>query len=308
MTMMTPENMTMRLVILLSACLAPAAAPAALAIQSDGEQRDDRVTGVGSPASGGAVHAFQQCGAAEVAGAPGAVLERPDDPPDHRETIATRLEELSKLIGKSGKNDPADARAIALMRGLAGEFSHSGPADQADILRGTSRVFLARRRAEKDGSRKTLLFIEAARSLGAMGEDADRLLLAQIDSKRHRDDLALQKELILSLGKTRTKRARTNLVKLLKDHRPAFIATSATALGYFTFEPSKVRKTLFEALLKALLQAEGNALGQNSTALAIWKAMRVPTNSSMRTLSGGNASSPADWQRWWNKNKRGDWD
>ncbi|MDP6537954.1 MAG: hypothetical protein QF903_14060 [Planctomycetota bacterium] len=231
-----------------------------------------------------------------------------DEPADHREEVATRLEELAKLIGKSGKDDPGDARAIRLVRELTGEYSRSGSSDQADILRGSGRVFLARRRANKDGSRNTRLFLEAAKSLGIIGADADRLLLTQIDSKRHRDDLALQKELILALGKTRTKRARTSLVKLLKDYRPTFIAAAATGLGHFTFEPSKVRKDLFEDLMKALLQAEGNARGQDSTATAIYNAMRGPTNSSMRALSGGNAGSPSAWQRWWNKNKRRDWD
>ncbi len=244
---------------------------------------------------------------AEVAIGMSGPVDRQDEAPDHRDRVAEQLDELSGLLGKSGKNDPGDSRAISLISSLKGEFSSSGPSDRADILRATGRVFLAHRRAKKNGSRDTKLFIEAARALGTMGEDADRLLLERIDSKRHRDDLALQKELILSLGKTRTKRARTSLVKFLKDYRPTFVASAATALGNYTFEPSKIRKVLFEDLLKALLQAQGNAQGQSSTAAAIWNALRGPANATMRSLSGANAASPSAWQRWWNKNKRRDW-
>jgi hypothetical protein len=141
-----------------------------------------------------------------------------------------------------------------------------------------------------------------------MGADADEPLIKWIGNPRHRDDLALQKELILSLGRTRTKQARRELHELLTDHRPTFIAAAAKAMGNFTFEPSKVRKELFEDLLKALLQAQSNAENSDSTAMDVWRAMRGPTIASMRALSGASVSSPSAWQHWWNKNKRRDWD
>ncbi|HIK59284.1 MAG TPA: HEAT repeat domain-containing protein [Planctomycetes bacterium] len=239
---------------------------------------------------------------------PVSALARQDGPPDNREAVKGLLDELADYVKKSGRDDPGDSSAIKRINQLCKEFKLSGPKDKKVIIRGLGRVFLAKRRAEKDGSQKTALFIIAARGLGGMGTDASDPLLKWIDSSRHKNDLALQRELILSLGRTKSKKARNELQDLLKDVRPTFKGAAATGLGMFAHEPSKVRKELFEDLLKALMQAKANSLGQNSTAQEIWSAINAPATSSMRKLSGGSGSSPEAWQRWWNKNKRRDWD
>jgi hypothetical protein len=239
---------------------------------------------------------------------PASALVRQDGPPDNRDAVEGLLDELADYVKKSGRDDLGDSAAIKRVDQLGKEFKLSGPRDKKAIIRGLGRVFLAKRRAEKDGSQKTALFIIAARELGGMGTDATDSLLKWIDSSRHKNDLALQRELILSLGRTKSKKARKELQDLLKDVRPTFKGAAATGLGMFTHEPSKVRKELFEDLLKALMQAQANALGQSSTAQEIWRALNGPATSSLRKLSRGSASSPEAWQRWWNKNKRRDWD
>ncbi len=239
---------------------------------------------------------------------PVCALARQDDPPDNREAVEALLDELADYVRKSGRDDPGDSAAIKRIDQLGKEFKLSGPKDKKAIIRGLGRVFLAKRRAEKDGSQKTAMFILAARGLGGMGTEATDPLLKWVDSSRHKNDLALQRELILSLGRTKSKKARKELQDLLKDVRPTFKGAAATGLGMFTHEPSKVRKELFEDLLKALMQAKANSLGQNSTAQKIWSALNGPATASMRKLSRASASSPEAWQRWWNKNKRRDWD
>ncbi len=231
-----------------------------------------------------------------------------DDRPDRREAVKALLADLAALVRKSGRADPGDAKAIERIERLGREFQLSGPHDKTSIIRGVERVFLAKRRAKKDGTQSTALFIIAARTLGNMGDEAAPSLIRWIDRTSHRKDLPLQKELILSLGRTKDERGRKHLQKLLKDVRPTFKAASATALGMFTHEPSQIRKELFEDLMKSLLQAEANARGQDSTAQAIYSALKGPATSSMRKLSRATASSPTAWQRWWNKNKRRDWD
>lgn len=239
---------------------------------------------------------------------PVSALAQQDGPPDSRDIVETLLDELANYVRKSGRDDPGDSAAIKRVDQLGKEFKLSGPKDKKAIIRGLERVFLAKRRAEKDGSQKTALFILAARGLGGMGTDATAPLLKWIDSSRHKNDLALQRELILSLGRTKSKKARKELQDLLKDVRPTFKSAAATGLGMFTHEPSKVRKELFEDLLKALMQARANSLGQNTTAQEIWSALNGPSTSSMRKLSRASEGSPEAWQRWWNKNKRRDWD
>ena len=231
-----------------------------------------------------------------------------DEVPDNRDEVKALLDELAELVSRSGREDPGDKKAVSLINRLKREFNRSGKHDKSHIIRGMERMMLARRKAHKDGSVDTALFIEAARALGPMGEEASKPLLKWIDNKRHRDDLALQRELILSLGLTRSKLARKELTKILKDRRPTFLAAAATGLGQFTHESSKIRKEIFENLMKALIQAESNARGQDSTATSIWAAINGPASSSMRKLSGASAGSPEQWQHWWNKNKRRDWD
>jgi HEAT repeat protein len=240
--------------------------------------------------------------------APLGALPAQDERPDNREAVETLLDELADYVRKSGRNDPGDSAAIKRIDRLGSEFKVSGPKDKKAIIRGLERVFLARRRANKDGSQNTAMFILAARGLGGMGTDASDPLIKWIDHARNKKDLALQRELILALGRTKSKQARKELQDLLRDVRPAFKGAAATGLGMFTHEPSKVRKELFEDLMKALLQAQANALGQGSTAQEIWRAVHGSATSSMRKLSRATASSPEAWRRWWNKNKRRDWD
>jgi HEAT repeat protein len=239
---------------------------------------------------------------------PVSALAQQDSRPDDREAVEALLDRLADYVRKSGREDPGDSAAIKHVDQLGKEFKLSGPKDKKAIIRGLGRVFLAKRRAEKDGSQKTALFILAARGLGGMGTDATDSLLKWIDSTRHKKDLALQRELILSLGRTKSKKARKELADLLKDVRPTFKSAAATGLGMFSHEPSKVRKELFENLLKAVMQAQANAQGQSTTAQEIWSALNGPATSSMRKLSRASEGSPEAWQRWWNKNKRRDWD
>ncbi len=230
------------------------------------------------------------------------------DRSDNRALVETLLDELADFARKSGRSDPGDSEAIQRVVQLGREFRSSGPRDRQAIIRGLDRVFLAQRRPNKDGSQKTALFILAARGLGGMGTAASKPLIKWIDHGRHKSDLPLQRELILALGRTKSKLAREELRDLLKDVRPTFKSAAATGLGMFSHEPSKVRKQLFEDLMKALLQAQANARSLDTTSQEIWRAVNSPANASMRKLSHTSMASPEAWQRWWNKNKRRDWD
>jgi len=113
---------------------------------------------------------------------------------------------------------------------------------------------------------------------------------------------------VLALGETRSDLAIKPLSKLLGEDAPPVLSAAATALGQFRAKDQKVRKMLFEDLLKTLESARENARGNDSTAGALWGAVRGPGLSSLAKLSGARAGDVESWRRWWNKNKRKSWE
>ncbi|MDA1265255.1 MAG: HEAT repeat domain-containing protein [Planctomycetota bacterium] len=240
--------------------------------------------------------------------APSVLAADDDERPDDRPEIETLLETLEDRVGKSARDDPKDREAVQLIESLAGQYESSGDNDRGDIVRGLDRVFLAKRRADRDGKRETGLFIAAAKALGKTGDDGAKRLLRWIGNPKHRQDVALQRELVLALGATRSDDAVKPLADLLGEDVPQIVGAAAAALGNFDGKDQKVRKSLFEDLLKKMESYRENARGNDSTAQALWGALRGPGNQSLGKLSGARQNDPESWRRWWNKNKRLDWD
>jgi len=230
--------------------------------------------------------------------------ERPDDRPE----IAALLENLATRVGLSGRDDPGDREAVAVIETLAGQWRRSGEHDRKAIVRGLGRVFLAKRRAERDGTRKSGLYEAAAKALGKTEDEGAKKLKRWIGNPKHKRDVPLQRELILALGKTRADGAIDTLEDLLSEDEPRLLSAAATALGNFDGAKSKVRKDLFESLLKTMESARENARGGGSTGSALWDALRGPGQGTLARLSGVRQNDPESWRRWWNKNKRSDWD
>lgn len=228
--------------------------------------------------------------------------------PDERPAIETLLETLARAVRKSNREDPTERGVVELVRDLGAQWMHSGDRDRSAIVRGLDRVFLARRRTDKEGVRITPIYREAAKALGNTGDEGAERLERWIGHPKFKRDLDLQRELILALGRTKADKGITVLEGLLRDDTPEILSAAATALGNFAGKDQKVRKRLFERLLKAVESAQGNARSNNSTANAIWSALNGPAQNTMRRLSGARQNGPEAWRRWWNKNKRDDWD
>ena len=230
-----------------------------------------------------------------------------DGPPDDRPEVEALLDELAELVSKSSREDPKELEAVRVIETLAGEWKRSGEDDREDIVRGLDRVFLAKRRAKKDGSRETGIYHAAAKALGVAGDLGAKKLVRWIGHRRHQDDRGLQRELVLALGQTRSDDAIDTLEDLLDEDVPEVLGAAAKALGELAGKDQKVRKRLFEALLKTMESAQENARGQDSTAQALWGALNGPGSSSLAKLSGTRQNGVVSWRRWWNKNKRRDW-
>lgn len=227
--------------------------------------------------------------------------------PDKRPEVAAKLDELGPLIKARGTKD---TEAIAVVDQLLVEFRQSGPKDRGAIVDGLSKCFEERRQELDGGVPDNRLFLAVAMALGEMGPDSGAVLVRWIGDKRHRSDVALQRRLILSLGKTKDVKRTEDLVDLLQHKEPTLVAAAAEAMANFNEAESKVRKLLFEEQLKVLMSVKGRMDSDvnDLEARQRYDAIAAPMVTSMQTLSGHDERVPEEWQRWWNKNKRLDWD
>lgn len=253
--------------------------------------------------------------ASAAAGAPASVAVRVQNQvPDKRPEVAELCDQLADQV--KGRGDK-DAAAIETIDELTVEFRSSGPKDRKAIVKAVSKCFDARRSAEEveqDGERVLVpnneLYLASAVALGEMGPESVKALQGWIGHKRHRKDLDLQRRLTLSLGKTADPKATGTLIDLLNHKDAALVAAAAEALAYYEDAPGDLRKDLFEALLKSLMSAKGLKDSDLNDVIARerYDTFSAALITSLGRLSGLDERDPDTLQRWWNKNKRGDWD
>jgi len=217
---------------------------------------------------------------------------------------------LSQLKGHVGKRGAEDREANALIEKLTEEFQKSGEKDRASIVKEVAKCLDARRKELKKDVPDNALKLAAAKALGAMGPESVRSLSSWVDHKKVRDNIELQRRLVLSLGETKDEDATKALLDMLDNHKPILVGAAAEALGNFTGLEQKERKKLFEELLKALMSARGkvDADPADNIAREWWNVVSAPLMTAMTALSGNDAKNAQEWQRFWNKNKRSNWD
>lgn len=228
--------------------------------------------------------------------------------PDRRPEVKTQLDELGASIRTRGSKDDD---AIRIIEQLEAEFARSGPRDRAAIVDGLSRCFEERRQDLDDGQPDNRLYLAAAKSLGAMGLDASPVLARWISDRRHRGDLHLQRQLVLSLGKTKDPKRTKDLTGLLQNKDAILVAAASEAMANYAQADGRLRKELFSELLKVLMSVKGRMDSDvnDTEARQRYDAIAAPMMSTMQILSGHDERMPPeDWQRWWNKHKRDDWE
>jgi len=235
-----------------------------------------------------------------------AAFQDEEPPVDDREDIEALIEQLDDHAGERGKEDQ---EAIAVIDRLVIEFPGCGPKDRAAIVKALDKCF-SEKRKEEDGVRQNQLYMAATVAMGEMFPESVKPLLSWIDHKSHRQDLALQRMLIRTVGKSKDEKARKELVKLLKHHEAQIQAAAAEALGEYEEAELDVRKETFEELLKLMMSVKGSVDSdpQNTIARQRWDVIAAPIVTSLKRLSGHDENDPNQWQHWWNKNKREDWD
>jgi hemoglobin-like flavoprotein len=244
----------------------------------------------------------------------GAQAGAKNDAPDKRPEVASLIDKLDKHVDKRGSED---TDAVAVIAQLATEFPKSGPKDKTAIANALSKCVEAQRAEPKKGEFNNKLAIAAAEAMGQMGPESVQPLIGWIGHKNLRRDIQLQRQLVLSLGKTRDPAAIKPLNSALENKDAPIVAAAAEAMGEFSEAKIEVRKDLFSSCIKALMagknakdaeQSGSGATAHTNIATERYDVIAAPLLTTLHKLSKHEESTPELWERWWNKNRQVNWD
>jgi len=242
----------------------------------------------------------------------GVPAERAAKGAEAQPALADIVEELQVELGRRA---PDEAHAKQLVERLAAEFAVCGTKDRAPIVRVIERCLAAKHQ----GKPQTELVCHAARALAGMAPESVPVLARALENRPLVKEKEIGRTLVLALGKTRDKSAIKTLLGLLDSPDDTLVAAAGEALGEFDGAPLATRKQLFEEALKALMQAKDQKdssaqatltpnAQQDAAALQRYDAIQAAFSTTLQRLSKQEARSADLWQRWWNKNKRANWD
>jgi HEAT repeat protein len=238
---------------------------------------------------------------------------------DARPEVALEVARFEELVGKRA-TPPSEL--VAIVANLETAAARSGPKDRQAIADALARAFVERRPGRGAKPEPDPVLHAAARALGALGEDGVPVLARWVGHEAYEQEVLLQRELLLSLGRTRAPRAAEPLTEHLEHEDARLVAAAGEALGSFEEAEPALRKELFEKVLNVLTAAKNAAerveheqgtqpVPQPSAEGAIladrYAQVQAPLSSALARLSGVEQPDPESWRRWWNKNKRASW-
>ena len=242
--------------------------------------------------------------ASAVVAAPQDDEEKPDKRPEIKEALAA----FKKHVSKRGDED---VEAIAIIDQMLQEFPESGPKDRKAIAKEIGAVFKLKRKPSKENILDNKLFNAAAIALGRMGPESVKDLVKWSDHKNFAKNVDVKCRLIRALGKTEDEDAVEPLIDFLGHHDAQVQAAAAEGLGNYGEAEQKERKKIFKKMLDQLTRVK-NIIDVNQVDPIERKRYDIiagPMLTSLQVLSGNDEiRDPTEFRRWWNKNKKKDWD
>lgn len=232
--------------------------------------------------------------------------------PDDREVVAELLDQLSDHSRDRKGED--DATAVGLVDALLQEFPESGPKDRADIVEGVAEVVTFRRQADEEGRPREALKIAAATALGRMGPESGDALIGLVDHRSLGDAVTAHGAVLKSLGRVHPEKGVEPLLDMLKSHINELTAAAAIGLAGYREADQKVRKEIFEELLKVIIPLEDalvggeNASAEYAETRERYDAIAAPVRDTLQAMSGSEERDFHALRSWWNDNKKKDWD
>ncbi len=234
--------------------------------------------------------------------------------------IAVKIAELEKAL--KDRKMSLDEGAILIIDELGhraeGQLYSS---DRKKVVKIVSKALTSVRLRPPE---KTGLYRSAATALGKAGKNGAKALHAAYTKKyfpMKKEWTHMRANLLLNLGKI----ADPGMVKFLCDRagrsfEDEVLAAAGDALGSYKDSDQKVRKEIAKALIIKLGGLEASLANntinipgrpQNFSGANVKRTIEVigPTwNATLTSLTGHSLASGSSWTRWWNKNKRKDWD
>lgn len=243
-----------------------------------------------------------------------ALFQDDEEPPveDEREAVEALIEKLEPLL--KDRKGVRDQEAIGLLDELLSEFERSGPKDRKDICDVVADCLTVKRKELEDGTPNQALQRAAATALGRMGPESEKALLKNIDSKDLRDAHVAHAALLRSVGRLQLEKGIKPMMGLLEGGVYQVEAAAAQALGMYVDAEGETRKDIFARLLKVIMPLEqvieGGEQGTSDydEIRKRYDTISSSIRESMQALSGHEERDFNEWQRWWNDNKKADWD
>ncbi len=220
------------------------------------------------------------------------------------------IKDLIKTLAKETKAGDEDADAIKTITTLQSRYAKAEAKDQKAIVTGIEKCLSAKRKTPKDTEPDVPLHTASVEALGTMMPASLKALTKLIKSKQHEDNETLIALAIEQLGNSSDESAIKPLTELLTANSINTQSAAVTALGSFSSHPGKVRKEIFEDLLKTtlgIMSAQSAKADDTEIQERVTRVMQ-PGMKSMEQLTGHSETMPDAWQTWWNENKRADWD
>ena len=192
------------------------------------------------------------------------------------------------------------------------EFPKSGPKDRASIVKGVAAIFKQKRKLNDDGKLEPNIYLQCTVALEKMAPESAPELIKLIGHKQHRNNIPLQARIVRAVGNTKHKDGIKPLIDLLGYKDFEIEQAAAEALGNYTDLKLKERKKVFSEVLKALMSAknafDGDPNGESPELEKRYNTVSAAMTGTLKGLSAHEENTPEKWQRWWNKNKKKNWD
>ena len=241
-----------------------------------------------------------------VAGPVPASLVDEDEVPDKRDEIKDLIKTFEGHTKKKGKED---TEAVAVMDRMLQEFEESGPKDRESLVKALEKTFKLKRKDLEDDVKDNRVAFAAAVCLGKMApESVDAL--AKAAKKGFKDDDALFRRVLISLGQTEHEDAVDPLMDLIDHKLPLIQGAAIESLGNFREQPQKMRKEAVNQILKVILPIKSTVDSDSEDTIARerYDVIGPPAITTLQNLTDEKIRNFVEWQQWWNKNKNKDWD
>jgi len=222
---------------------------------------------------------------------------------------------IRELSDELGRKELDTEQRTQLMQQLAVEFALGGSKDRVSIVRVLERCLSTKVTGKADAELAEL----GARALAGMAPESVPVLSRAVDNRSLMKDPRLARTLVLALGKTRDKLSVKPLLDLLDKSQPELVALAGEALGEQEQAAPQTRRKIFEELLKTLTSAKDARDAALQTAAVTnglvdpeierrYEILEPALLTALAKLSHQEARGAEQWQQWWNKHKRDNWD